>query len=81
MSHFQLFTVKVIKMEGNSHRICELQIFDNYSTNDENYTKFFALDQEEKIIEAARILNSFGKQFLHGPTLPDEIYYSGSNLA
>ena len=65
-------------MERNSHRSCDLQICDNYSTNNENYTKFFALDQEEKIIEAARILNSFGKQFLHGQTLPDEIYYSAS---
>ena len=65
-------------MERNSHRSCELQICDNYSTNNGNYTKFFALDQEEKIIEAARILNSFGKQFLHGQTLPDEIYYSAS---
>ena len=65
-------------MERNSHRSCELQICDNYSANNGNYTKFFALDQEEKIIEVARILNSFGKQFLHGPTLPDEIYYSTS---
>ena len=65
-------------MERNSHEGCELLICDNYSANDGNYTKFFALDQQEKIIEAARILNSFGKQFIHGPTLPEEIYYSAS---
>jgi transposase-like protein len=46
-------------MEGN-FQICEVKICDNYNKNDDNYTKFFALHQQEKIIQTARILNSFG---------------------
>ena len=66
-------------MEGN-FQSSEVQICDNYNKNDENYTRFFALYQQEKIIETARILNSFGKQFLHGLTSTVEKYYSASDV-
>ncbi|XP_028398224.1 uncharacterized protein LOC114521856 [Dendronephthya gigantea] len=63
-------------MERN-YRSCELQICDSYSKNDENYTKYFVLDQQEKIIETAKILHSFSKQFFAEPlSFTDERYYS-----
>ena len=55
----------------------ELHICDNYNKNDDNYTKFFALYQQEKIIETARILV---QQFLHGLASKEEAYYSASNV-
>jgi hypothetical protein len=65
-------------MEGN-FQSCEIKICGNYNKNDDNYTKFFALHQQEKIIQTARILNSFGKQFLHGLNPTHEKYYSASD--
>ena len=44
-------------MEGN-FQSCEIKICDNYNTNNENYTKFYALHQQEKIIQTAWILLS-----------------------
>ena len=55
----------------------ELLICDNYNKNDDNYTKFFALYQQEKIIETARILV---QQFLHGLPSTEDAYYSASGM-
>ena len=66
-------------MEGNFQN-CHLSICDNYNKNDENYSKFFALHQQENIIETARILNSFGSQFLYTLTPSVEIQYNASDV-
>ena len=55
----------------------ELHICDDYNKNDDNYTKFFALYQQEKIIETARILV---QQFLSGLTSAEDAYYSASGV-
>ena len=57
----------------------QLNICVNYNTNDENYTTFFGLQHEERIIETARLLNSFSKQFLHGENTPSVDYYRASD--
>ena len=59
-------------------RSFELQIRYNYSTNNGNYTRFFALDQQEQIIEAARTLNSLGKLFIPDLALTKRIKYIAS---
>ena len=66
-------------MEGNFEN-CDLSICDNYNKSDENYSKFFALHQQEKIIETARMLNSFGSQFLYTLTPSVETHYNASDV-
>jgi hypothetical protein len=44
-------------MEGN-FQSCEIKICDNYNTNNENYTKFYALHQQEKIIQTVETVDT-----------------------
>lgn len=63
-------------MEGNDRSV-GLQICDSYSKNDENYTRYFVLEQQEKIIQAAKILRSFGQHFpAEHFSSADEKYYN-----